>query len=203
MNFEDWQKAWQAQDAKVPVTLNAEVLLKTVRRNQQQFRATILRRDLREVGVAWLLTAFFSYRGLRQGDWTDVLVGVACFGVGTFLVVDRWLQRRKQTTAKDPLKCCLEASLHQVKHQIWLLQNVFWWYLLPIAAALAIFFGHAAWRARPSGASAVMGALLGALLVGVLYWGIYWLNRVAVRKSLEPRRRELEELLASLDEPRH
>ena len=200
MKFEDLQKAWQSQDAGAKVTLNADLLLNEVRRNQQQFRATIFWRDVREVGVAFLLTGFFSYHGLRYGAWTEFLVGFACFGVGIFMLVDRWLQRAKQTTSKDPLKLCIEASLNHVNHQIWLLKNVFWWYLLPIAAALAIFFGYSAWRARNIGSWAVVGALACALVVALLYWGIYWGNQFAVRKTLEPRRQELETLLASLAE---
>jgi len=150
--------------------------------------------------VSYLLAVFFSYQGLSHGDWTPILIGFACFGVGTFMLVDRMLQRRKQTTARDPLKRCIEASLKEVNHQIWLLKNVFWWYLAPIAAALAIFFGHSAWRARNVGSSVVIGAVVGALIVALLYWGIYWINQFAVRKSLEPRRQELEALLASLNE---
>jgi len=66
MNFETWQKAWQSQDIGAKVIINADVLLKEVRRNQQHFRATIFWRDVREVGVAFLLTLFFSYHGLRH-----------------------------------------------------------------------------------------------------------------------------------------
>ena len=200
MSFEDLQKAWLSQDTSAKVTIDADVLLKEVRRNQRRFRATIFWRDVREVGAAFLLTVFFCYHGLRHGDWTDLLVGSACFGVGAFMLVDRLLQRRKQAAIMDPLKSCVEASLSQVNHQVWLLKNLFWWYLLPIAAALAVSFGHSAWRAQKAGSSALLGALVGALILGLLYWGIYWVNQFAVRKSLEPRRRELETLLASLNE---
>jgi hypothetical protein len=200
MNFEELQRAWQSQDAGVKVTIDAEALLKEVRRAQQQFRSTIFWRDVREVGVAYLLTAFFSYQGLRHDNWADILIGFASFGVGTFMLADRVIQRRKQTTARDPLKRCVEASLREVNHQIWLLKNLFWWYLLPVAAALAIFFGYSAWRARSIGSSAVIGALVGALVVALLYLGIHWVNQFAVRKSLEPRRKDLETFLASLNE---
>ena len=59
MNFEALQKTWQSQDASAKVTINADVLLKEVRRNQRHFWATIFWRDVREVGVAFLLTLFF------------------------------------------------------------------------------------------------------------------------------------------------
>jgi hypothetical protein len=200
MNFEDLQRAWQSQDAGVNITIDAEALLKEVRRAQQQFRSTIFWRDVREAGVAYLLTAFFSYQGLRHDNWTNILIGLACFGVGTFMLADRVVQRRKQATARDPLKRCVEALLREVNHQIWLLKNVFWWYLLPVAAPVSVFFGYSAWRGRNIGSSVVIAALVGTLVVALLYWGIYWVNQFAVRKSLEPRRKELEALLASLNE---
>ena len=198
MNFEAVQKTWQSQDAGAKVTINADVLLKEVRRNQRHFRAMIFWRDVREVGMAFLLTLYFSYRGLRDNDWTDCLVGFACLGVGTFMVVDRLLQRRKQPASNDSLKTCIESSLLQVNHQIWLLKNVFWWYLLPIAAALGVSISCSTWHARNSGFPALMICLISALVIGLVYRGIYWLNRFAVRKSLEPRRQELETLLAGL-----
>jgi Na+/proline symporter len=199
MNFEDFQKSWQSQDAGAKLSIDTDVLLKEVRRNQQQFWATIFWRDVREVGVAFLLTLYFSYYGLRHHDWTDFLVGFACFGVGTFMIVDRVLQRRKKPVSNDSLKTCVETSLLQVNHQIWLLKNIFWWYLLPIAAALGISIGYSTWHSRHDGVTAVTGFVFSVLLCALIYWGVYWLNQSAVRKNLEPRRLELKTLLASLE----
>ena len=198
MNFEALQKAWQSQDPGAKVTINTDMLLNEVRRNQQQFRATIFWRDVREVGVALLLALFFLYRSMRHHDWTDYLLALAGFGVGTFMVVDRLLQHRKHPVSNDPLKACIESSLLQVNHQIWLLKNVFWWYLLPFAAALGISISYSTWHARNAGFLAVIIWVISALVIVLVYWGIYWLNRFAVRKSLEPRRQELETLLANL-----
>jgi len=197
MDFEDFQKAWQAQDAGAQVTIDAQVLLREVRRNAEQFRATIFWRDVREVGVAFLLAIFFMGDGLRLKDWTNGLVGLGCFGVGAFMVLDRMRQSRKQPVANDSLKTCAESSLSQVNHQIWLLKNVLWWYLLPIGAPLAVSTGISLWQSRQ-----VTSQLLGLSAYGLgcilLYWGIYWINQYAVRKNLEPRRQELETLLGSL-----
>ena len=199
MNFEELQKAWQSQDPGAKVTINADVLLKEVRRNQQHFRAMIFWRDVREVGAAFLLTLFFLYLGMRYHDGTDYLLALAGFGVGTFMVVDRLLQRRKQPASNDSLKTCIESSLLQVKHQIWLLKNVFWWYLLPFAAALGISLGCLTWHAQNSGSPAVIAWVICALVIALVYWGIYWLNQFVVKKSLGPRRQELETLLTSLE----
>ena len=201
MNFEDLQKAWQSQDASARVTFNTGVLLQEVRRNQQQFRATIFWRDVREIGVAFLMALFFSYHGLRHGHWTPfllpnwdfILLALACAGVGIFMLVDRIVRRRKQTNTNDPLKACIETSLNEVNHQIWLLQNIVWWYLLPLATALAVNSIYSSLRAHNP-----LWVVLWLFFTLPLYWGIYRLNKFAVRKSLEPRRQELETLLASV-----
>lgn len=208
MNFDDLQKAWQSQDAGAKVTINADVLLKEVRRNQKQFRATIFFRDVREVGVCYALTAFFLYSGLHglawyapEGGWTLTLMGFACFGVGTFMLVDRVLQRRKQTTAKDSLKHCIETSLKDVNHQIWLLKNVFWWYLLPILIGLAAFTAQKVWARRIDGPIAMIVISAACIITfGLTYGFVYWINQRAVREQLTPRRQELEALFASLNE---
>jgi phosphoglycerol transferase MdoB-like AlkP superfamily enzyme len=200
MNFDELQKAWQSQNPGAKVTIDTDVLLKEVRRNQQQFRVTIFWRDVREVGVAFLLTVLFLYLGMRHHDWTDAVLALACFGVGTFMVVDRLLQRGKQPPSSDSLKTCIEGSLLQVNHQIWLLKNIVWWYLLPFTVAVGISICHSVWRAHNPGFPAMMVGVISALFVALVYWGIYRLNQYAVRKSLEPRRQELDALLAALDQ---
>ncbi len=199
MNFEDLQKTWQAQNARAQMTINADILFKEVRRNQQQFWATIFWRDVREVGVCFLLTLYFSYHGLRHHGWTDYLLGFACFGVGAFIVVDRLRQRRKQPATNDSLKACAETSLIQVNHQIRLLNNIFWWYLLPLDVAMAISIGSSAWHSRPDRFMiAIVVFVIAVLFCALINWGVYRLNKFAVGRDLEPRRQELETLLADL-----
>ena len=199
MNFEELQKAWQSQNPGATVTINTDLLLKEVRCNQHHFWMTIFWRDAREVGVAAFLTWLFLHWAIRDREWSLYLLSFSCFGVGLFMLVDRWLQRRKRPVTNDPLRSCIEASLLQVNHQIWLLKNVFWWYLLPLAAAIGISICAGIWRTRQAGFSVMKGWVVFVLFGVLIYWGVYWLNQFVVRKHLEPRRQELESLLASLD----
>jgi hypothetical protein len=199
MNFEDLQKAWQSQDAGAKVTLNADVLLKEVRRNQQHFRAMIFWRDVREVGVAAFMTWLCLHWAMRDREWALYLLALACFGVGMFIMADRWLQRKRQPIKDDSVRSCVEASLIQVKHQIWLLRNVFWWYLLPFQVGIGALICSVSWQARLAGLTVIMGLAGFALVCGLLGWGVYRLNQSAVRTTLEPRRQELETLLSSLN----
>src|SRR6266700_3996678 len=158
MNFEDLQKAWRSQDPAAKVTINADVLLKEVRRNQQQFRATIFSRDVREVGVCALMTVFFLGWGIRWQWWSLYLLSFCCFFVGAFFLVDRIIQRRKQPVSNDSLQACIQNSLLQVNHQIWLLKNVFWWYLLPLLIGLGAFSVQMIWDRREAGLASMIGA---------------------------------------------
>jgi hypothetical protein len=198
MNFEDLQKTWQSQGDSANVTIDADVLLREVRRNHRNFLATIFWRDAREVGVAGFLTWLFLRWGMRDGEWSLYLLSFACFCVAMFLLVDRWLQRKKRPVMNDPIRSCIDASLIQVNHQILLLKNVFWWYLLPFQIGLGAFIGSEVWRARHAGPLLILGLVGYASFCGLICWGIYRLNQAAVRKTLEPRRQELETLLAGL-----
>ena len=110
--------------------------------------------------------------------------------------------KRQPPGPDDSLREHVESSLTQLQHQIWLIRNVFWWYILPPAISMLAFFSHIAWQARSGGwlTALCMAAVL-AIVFGALA-ACYWFNQKAVRIQFEPRRRELETLLASLsDEP--
>jgi D-alanyl-D-alanine carboxypeptidase len=199
MNFDEMQKAWQAEGAQGRLTVDADLLLKEVQRNQRSFAATIFCRDVREIGVALVLVPVWIFMGIRSTlPWTWYLCVPALLWIAGFMYVDRKRQRRQEARAGNTLREQIEISLAQVEHQIWLLRNVLWWYLLPLWAAMVIFFGHSAWQRERAGESALATTAGAVIVTGLVFWGIYWLNQYCVRKQLEPRRRELQSLLASL-----
>jgi hypothetical protein len=201
--FDNLQKAWQCQhaNAKLPVNADPDVLLKEVRRNQQLWRTINLWDAMLEIGGGFLGALCFSYLGLRHARWTPfrlpdwdfLLVAFACAGMGSFRLMNRIIQGRKQTTANDPLKACIEASLKEVNHDIWLQRNVFWWCWLPFTTAFAVSFCYASLRLH----TPKFLAFLVLFVIPLAWWG-YRLSLFTVRKVLEPRRQELKALLASL-----
>jgi len=205
MNFDEYfdqlQRAWRCQHAKLLGNANPDLLLKEVRRNQQLWRTINLWDAVLEIGGGLLGALFFSYLGLRHAhwapfrlpDWDFLLVAFACASMGGFRLFNRVLQSRKQTTGKDPLKACIEASLKEVNHDIWLQRNVFWWCWLPFTTAFAISFCYASLRWH----TPKFFAFLVLFVLPLAWWG-YRLSHFTVRTVLEPRREELEALLASL-----
>src|SRR5262249_46631937 len=118
--------------------------------------------------------------------------------IAGFLVADRLRHSRRPPEPGEPLLPCVERSLSQVEHQIWLLRNVAWWALLPLAVSVLAFVGQIAWHDRLFGWLTVLVTVVVVAVVGMVFAGVYRLNQTAVRCALEPRRRELQGLLASL-----
>lgn len=139
------------------------------------------------------------YMGARMSlPWTWYLTVPAFVWVAGFILVDRLRHPLKSSAPDEPLISNVQASVLEVEHQIWLLRNVFWWYILPFAVSLMAFFGQVAWRASSNWVEAVIAG--GGFFIFVLAVNgfIYWLNLFAVRKQLEPRRQELMALLDGL-----
>jgi hypothetical protein len=214
MNFEDLRKAWQCQKSKPIVTINAEALVWELRLSQLLSVRVNFFADMFIVAVEAILVPWFLYSAIRFHDWANYLMASACFFIGVFILVDRWIQRRKRPLTNDSLASCIKSSLVEVKHEIWRSKNIFWWYVLPLEIGFAATV--VSWLLRTlheSRAHAHVGRanavelwsnLLGVagfgLFCALLGWIIYWGSRRGLKKVLEPRRKELEDLLAGLNE---
>jgi hypothetical protein len=206
MTFNELQKNyWQKDTAASKLTIDSDMLIREVKRNKDAFESTIFWRDFREVAVGLILAGVFLRNVFKPENniWIAgslVIVALACLYVAVFLIVDRHLQRKKEARHTDPLLTCIESSLMQVDHQIWLLKNVFWWYLLPPGVGIALVFiaiNVELFKVLPV-KLVLPGCLSGTLFVVLIFMGVYWLNQYAVRKGLIPRREELETLMKSI-----
>jgi hypothetical protein len=201
MDFDKLKQAWQGQPPQGRATMDAELLLKEVRRNQRHFTATIFWRDVREVGTSLVMVPLWIYLGIRQSSpWTWYLTVPALLWIAGFMLTDRMRHKRQQPEPGEPLRQHVVSSLGQVDHQIWLLRNVIWWYLLPLALSLLAFLGQVTWRTRSDGWWTALPLAMAVALGAIVFGGVYWLNQYAVRAELEPRHRELEALLMSLED---
>ena len=199
MNPDNFKQAWQTQSSPTRLTIDAELLLKEVRRNQQYFTAIIFWRDVREVGAALLMVPLWLYLGFKLAlPWTWYLTVPVLVWVAGYMLADRMRHTRQPPEPGEPLRQRVERSLAQVEHQIWLLRNILWWYLLPLALSMLAFFGQVAWQVRSGGWLTAL-VVAGLVIVGVIILaGVYRLNQDAVRSELAPRRQQLEALLMSL-----
>ncbi len=197
---DDFQQAWQTQSSQTRVTIDADLLLQAVQRNQRGFRATIDRRDFTEIGVSLLLLPVWIYMGIATASpWTWYLVVPALIWIAGFILIFRMRHKQDPIKPDEPLIRCVEQSLTEVEDQIWLLRNVFWWYLLPPAIPMLAFIAHLSWLKSRNSLDALsdVNVFVFVFFLAVFYF-LYFINQRAVRVELEPRRRELLSLLGSL-----
>jgi CubicO group peptidase (beta-lactamase class C family) len=199
MEPDKYQQAWQKHSTQTRVTVDADLLLKEVQSSQRSFRAMIYWRDFREVGIAILMVPLWFYLGITASlPWTWWLTVPAIVWVAGFILVDRIRHKQKQSDVGEPLLKSAKESLNQVEHQIWLLRNVVWWYLLPFTIPILAFFAHVSWLKSKDWLECILSFGIPSVFVLALYAFVYWLNQYAVRTQLEPRRQELLALLTSL-----
>jgi hypothetical protein len=201
MDPDNFKQAWKTQSSQTRPTIDAELLLEEVRRNQRCFAAKIFWRDVREVGTSLLIVPLWLYLGVKHSSpWTWYLTVPAVLWIAGYMLVDRMRHKRQPPEPGEPLRQCVESSLAQVEHQIWLLRNVLWWGLLPLALSGLAFFGQVAWQERSGGWWTALAVSEAVALVVIVLAAVYWLNQYAVRAELEPRRGELEALRMSLED---
>ncbi|MHC4154588.1 MAG: hypothetical protein ACYST6_06660 [Planctomycetota bacterium] len=203
MTFDELKKTWQSQRTGFKLTIDSDMLLKEVKRNKKHFASAIFWRDVREVGIALPASGFLAYWGLRNSLWPLLLVAFAVAGIGIFMIIDRVIQKRKLPQFAESLTGCIESSLAQVTHQIWLLKNVLWWYFLPPSIGIAVFFAYMIYALRDLGVLVCIVSISIFAAIMLAYWAGYRLNQYCVRKDLIPRRKELEQLLTALTNGDH
>jgi len=206
MTFNELQKTWQKNEGFSKLTIDSDLFLREVKRNRESFASIILSRDVLEILVGilvilfiWSFAGFLFYQGLTLVAWASLLMSTFFLWVILFFIIDRAIQRKKRAASCETLIEYAKDSLAQVNHQIWLLKNVFWWYLLPPVIGLVIFFSACAWQTIPChGKISLIRLFLRLTLVAIVSFGVYCLNQWAVRKDLNPRKNELESRLKTL-----
>ncbi len=199
---DEFQQAWQAQASRTRVTIDADLLRQEVQRDQQDFRAKIFYRDFGEVGVALMLIPIWITLGvMTESTWSWYLTVPVLIWMAGFMLVYRRRHRQEPAEPDEPLLQCIQRSITEVEDQVWLLRNVFWWYLLPPSVSILIFFAHVSWQSRVGGwlFALIFFLFMAGFLIGLYTW-IYFLNQRAVRLQLIPKREELLTLQASLQE---
>jgi hypothetical protein len=207
MNFEELQAAWQQSTHAVAPMPVDPALLAQVRRDSRKFDRMIMWRDIREVAACLLVAGVFgnvAWQASREGagSWPAWVAAILPLGVGAFFLFDRWWSRRRTNPQGDDLCAELDRAIAAVEHQRWLLRNVGWWYLAPLALGTLCFalqitlYGPSNF---PFWAKVVVWALI-AGTTGWLDWFVWRLNQKAVREQLDPRLAELHARRHELEE---
>ncbi|MDZ4857445.1 MAG: serine hydrolase domain-containing protein [Candidatus Hydrogenedentes bacterium] len=200
MSPDEYQQAWQAQASQTRVTIDADMLLKEVKRSQREFRAKISWNDFLFIGIILVMLPVWIYMGVTMDPpWTWWLMIPAFIWFIGFILVGRSRHKPTPSEPGEPLLSSVKESLALVEHQIWSLRNIVWWYLVPIAIPLLTFTAHVS-LLKARGWWDALNDVNAAIFVFFLAIAcfIYYLSKLGIRTQYEPRRQELLRLIASL-----
>ena len=200
MKLDELQEVWQSQDTRIAV--RSALLLTSIRRKQKRHMRSIWLRNIREGWITVLAAVYFictfeSDVESRLQLWAFYSAMGILLGVGAFRVFDNRCQKRKTAQFEDSSLSFIECSLHNINHRIWLLENIFWWWILPVAIAGVLVVAQLIMLVGlPATLSWKLAMAAGGVCVilVILYWG----NRWTARKYWLPRKTELETVLSAL-----
>lgn len=193
MNWSELEQIWRSQ---TPAAARAVVPdLPALEARQRQLARTLWWRDWLEavssLAVAGIFTVVAVWVGLPTLP-VALSVGLLVLLAG-FFISERLRAGRQRPQADAPVCERIRAEIRLVRRQRRMLRGVVWWYLLPIAGAVALFATAVVMVTPP----AVKPNLLSSLLwFGLVYAGfcgfVWWLNQRTIARDLQPRLQELE-----------
>lgn len=194
MTEEQLKEIWQSANNQNE-TINFHSLnLKEMNQQIKKFEKTIASRNNREIGAAILIIAGFGYYAFIIPTLLGKLGAIWTIGYGIWVIY-----KLKKVEAKQP-GFNIEHSIKQqlvdyqkyVKSEQRLLENILYWYLLPILPGMVLFLLgiEKEWS----------DLLVGLSCMLIIFIAVYLLNKEAAEKQFTPLLTDIEETLQRLEQ---
>lgn len=203
MNFEDLEIIWRDEHSQASHTIDDEALRRIVMERAHNHQRRMLWRDVSEIGmdvfVVLLLigTALWAQESGEPFDYLQmaplILTALGYAFVASFRFISRERQKRREEKFDDSIHGNLQKLVARADYQIRLKRRFAWWYMLPIIPGFMLITRSAA-EDSPVFFQWVIGAIM-----CLIFWGMDWGNKRQIRTELEPQKKELESLLAGLE----
>ena len=201
MKLDELREAWKSQDTRT--TVRTVLLLESIRKRQRRHNRFIWLRNIREGWGTILAAVFFACSvesdvESRLQLWPFYFAMAILFGIGAFRVIDNQRQKRRAAQYEDSSLSFVERSLQNINHRIWLLENIIWWWILPVAVGGILLIAQVImlvglheptlfWKLG-------LAVGIGLVVLCIVHWG----NRWTARKYWGPRKTELEDIVSAL-----
>jgi hypothetical protein len=202
MNLNDYEAVWKRQPLPAGEQTDIAGMRKKFEGRHRLMTVSLLVRDWLEIAVCGVMVAtylWFWYKAGRAG-WPLGVAILLVLGVAVLFLRERRRARRNRPGVDASLRSKVEADLAELHHQRWLLLKVWLWYIAPFAVAMLL---HVSVIMRAKSWDPVLGPLtlgLACLFIALACGGTWAINRVSVRKWIEPQIAELEKLQRELTE---
>ncbi len=206
MKWSEVEGIWRGQKAREAGFVEAAASLRqTFDARSRKWARRLFWRDAREALAGLILAAFIAYRGLRGGGAlvASLICVLVTLGLVAFFVRERLRVRRLRLGLDAPLLAKVTADIAEMRHQRRLLLHVTQWYIAPLLGVCMIMLGTDVWaHSHRFFTTAAEVRLAGAVaVIALVFWRVRALNHRAVRRVIEPRIRELEQLRNALLPP--
>ena len=179
---DELEQLWQTQP--VGTEMEGEQMRQIILRKTEKFDRTIRWRNMREVLASAVAGIFFGYLTWKQANGVARLGSALVTGTMVWIIYYFW---RHGSGPVDPnpdqsAAAFRSALISKIDHQIRLLRNVKFWYLLPMYVGLVVFSAGGIRDHAATGTLSWRDAV-GPLFYTLVFAGIWWLNEgYAVRK---------------------
>lgn len=200
MNWNDVKATWASQKLTTAPLADPESLRRDFEAKRRRLARGLFWRDGREAAAGLLVAGVFAYLGWHMGSagWPIAFAVALMLGVTVFFIRERVRVRRDRVGADAPFFVKLEAEIAELRRQRGILLSVGIWYLAPCMGAAAIVATTTLIHAPVPRSAKLMAGVIMLILLTLVSWGVWALNRWAVRKQLDPRLEELEQMHRSL-----
>ncbi|TYP95168.1 hypothetical protein LX73_0464 [Fodinibius salinus] len=196
MELDELKKVWKNEQPDPQWEYSRAELLMLLNNKVISFEKEVQSRDKLEILACIIVVIFFGVTFfLTSSIWQRT--GSAILVVAAGFICYRLYATSKRSADKDHSKDqtmadYLKAELEFVKRQKQLLNNIFWWYILPLTIGLLCF--AAGFQISPVYKYGYMGVVL---LIGAIVWK---LNRNTAAQRFDPLLTEIEDALHLLEE---
>jgi len=195
MTEDELVKIWQSSPKLERVKFEKSRLMIDVQSKLDDFNKKIKYRDLREVIAFVIVAPVFAYYIYSVPFMLTKVASALIIICGIFVVV-RLRNAKKHLPAKftETYLEYLSKSRKYIELQKRMLDTVLYWYILPFWASLSLFVagfkdvpGKLPWIIQTESMNVALGV------------AIYFLNKYAVKKSIVPVLRKIDELIKTLE----
>jgi hypothetical protein len=193
MKEDELQNIWQQANKAEIVKIESSKLLQDLTASIQAFDKQIKNRDNREIVVAILLIPFFL-GGLFIFKEFISRLGLS-FGILSLVFIIYKLKEVKKCKVQDftaSTKAYLEIQKRYLMAEQKLLNNILFWYIIPIAVSTILFISGGKFETYITWVLLVFFVILVSALV-------YYLNKRSVKKYFDPLIEEIENALQNFE----
>lgn len=192
---------WKRQETPMAHAVNLDEVAKlatSVKAKHQAAQRSLLWLNIREVIPAVFLTGLFTVIAtVEDSAWVLYLAALLCLSVAVSLVGTTIRQNQAEQHFDTTLRGTIERSLSQAQHRFTMYRTAGWWYVVPLASAVGIFYAWAVFDS-PDGAKP-SDAIVIVLMLGLFAIVAWWNRRIAFAKW-QPEVERLETMLSDMSD---